>query len=156
VQQLERQIQHDKDAVRQDVFHELSSQYEPRIEAYEYERRRLRDDLQSANAQFEQERKDLLARIEQLERSIPEAQEAVRVQMVAELQADFEDQMDEINRAKLRNERRAQDAAEEAEATLRRSSKEIARLQEELKDAREAVFRAQRGGRVPAPVSPNS
>jgi class 3 adenylate cyclase len=156
VQQLERQLQQDKDAIRQDVFHELSSQYEPRIEAYEYERRRLREDLEAANAQFADERQRFNARIEQLERSIPEAQEAVRVQMIAELEADFESKMDEVNRAKLRNERRAQDAADEAEATLRRSSKEIARLQDELKEARDAVFRAQRGGRMPTPAPSNS
>ncbi len=70
--------------------------------------------------------------------------------MAAELQADFDSKMEEINRSRLRNDRRAQDAAEESEAALRRANKEISRLQDELKEAREVAFRAQRGIRPSA------
>ena len=99
------------------------------------------------NAQRADERQRLNARIDHLELAIPEAQEAVRTQMAAELQAEFDSKMEEINRSRLRNDRRAQDAAEEAEAALRRANKEISRLQDELKEAREVAFRAQRGVR---------
>jgi hypothetical protein len=92
----------------------------------------------------------LTTRIEILEKAIPDAQEAVRKQVTAEIQADFESRIEEVNRMKLRNERRAQDSAEEAEATVRRANKEIARLQDELKEAREIAFRAQRGARSTA------
>jgi class 3 adenylate cyclase len=141
VKQLERELQQSKDTVRQEVYQELRGQYEPRLESYDRERKRLKDDLEAANAQLAEERQRLNARIEHLEQSIPGAQEAARVQAVAELRADHESKMEEINRLRTRTERRAQDAAEESEAALRRANKEIARLQEELKEAKEAAFR---------------
>jgi class 3 adenylate cyclase len=145
VQQLERQVRHNRDEIRQEIYSEMRAQYEPKLEAYEHERKRLRDDLESATVQLAQERQRLTIRVEQLEQSIPDAQEAVRKQLAAELQADFDARVEEANRMRLRSERRAQDAAEEAEASMRRANKEIARLQEELKEAREVAFRAQRG-----------
>ena len=145
VQLLERQVQHNRDSIRQEVFQELRSQYEPKLDAYEHERKRLRDDVEAMNLQHADERQRLTARIEHLEQAIPEAQEAVRIQMEAELKADFQRQLDELNRLKARNERRAQDANEEAQAALRRAHKEVSRLQSELQEAREAVFRVQRG-----------
>ena len=48
-------------------------------EILEVERKRLREDLESLNAQLADERQRLNARIDHLEQSIPEAQEAVRV-----------------------------------------------------------------------------
>ena len=156
VQQLQRQVQQNRDEIRQNAFQELRGQYEPRLEAYEVERKRLREDLESLNAQLADERQRLNARIDHLELSIPEAQEAVRTQMAAELQADFDSKMEEINRSRLRNDRRAQDAAEESEAALRRANKEISRLQDELKEAREVAFRAQRGIRPTAPTATTS
>ena len=148
VQQLERQINNNRDGVRQEVFQELRSQYEPKIEAYEHERKRLRDDLEAAIAQLADERSRLLARIDHLEQSIPEGQEAVRAQVTAELRADFEQKLEEVKRVKTRSERRAQDVTEEVQSALRRATKEVVRLQAELKEAREFAFRERRGTRI--------
>ena len=156
VQQLQRQVQQNRDEIRQNAFQEVRGQYEPRLEAYEVERKRLREELESLNAQRADERQRLNARIDHLELAIPEAQEAVRTQMAAELQAEFDSKMEEINRSRLRNDRRAQDAAEEAEAALRRANKEISRLQDELKEAREVAFRAQRGVRPASTATTSS
>ena len=153
VQQLERQVRHNRDEIRQEVYQELRGQYEPRLEAYEHERKRLRDELESVTVQLTQDRQRLTTRLEHLEQALPDAQEAVRKQVTAELQADFEVRIEEANRMRLRSERRAQDAAEEAEAALRRANKEIVRLQEELKEAREIAFRAQRGIRSSTPTT---
>jgi class 3 adenylate cyclase len=150
IKKLERQVHQNTDAIRQEVFQELRSQYEPKLGAYESERRRLREDLESANAQLAEERQRLNDRVQHLEQLIPEAQEAVRAQVTAELEADFENKMEELSRIKSRNERRANEALEDAEVALRRANKEIARLQEELKEAREVAFRAQRGIRSSA------
>jgi class 3 adenylate cyclase len=144
VKQLEREGQLHKDSIRQEVFQELRGQYEPRLESYERERKRLKDDLEAVTAQLAEERQRLTARIEHLERSLPEAQEAARTQVIAELRADYEMKMEEINRLRARSERRSQDALEESEAALRRAKKEIARLQEELKEAKEMAFRARK------------
>jgi class 3 adenylate cyclase len=153
LQQVERQVRHNRDEIRQEIYSEMRAQYEPKLEAYEHERKRLRDDLESATVQLAQERQRLTTRIEQLEQSILDAQEAVRKQMAAELQADFDVRVEEANRMRIRSERRAQDSAEEAEASMRRANREIARLQEELKEAREIAFRAQRGIRSSTPTT---
>jgi hypothetical protein len=154
VNQLEREGQLHKDSIRQEVFQELRGQYEPRLESYERERRRLKEDLDAVTAQLAEERQRLTARIEHLERSLPEAQEAARTQVVAELRADYDMKMEEINRLRARSERRSQDALEESEAALRRAKKEIARLQEELREAKEIAFRA-RKVRSSSASSPN-
>lgn len=156
LQQLERQVHHNKDVIRQEVFQELRSQYEPKIEAYEHERKRLRDDLEAANAQLVGERQRLLARIDHLEQSIPEGQEAVRAQVTAELRADFDRKLEEVKRIKVRSERRDKEITEEVQAALRRATKEVVRLQSEVKEAREAAFRAQRGAKTPFAETTNS
>ena len=92
----------------------------------------------------------MTTRIEQLEEAIPQAQEAVRIQVTAELQGDFDNRVEELNRLKGRNERRSQDAIEELEASVRRAQKQIAQLEEQLKEAKEVAFRAQRGSRQPS------
>ena len=156
IKKLERQVHQNTDSIRQDVFQELRSQYEPKLGAYENERKRLREDLESAKAQLGEERQRLTDRIDHLEQLIPAAQEAVRAQVTAELEAEFENKMEELSRVRSRNERRANEALEDAEVALRRANKEIARLQEELKEAREVAFRAQRGIRSPSalPTTP--
>lgn len=144
LKQLERETQGGKDAIRQEVFQELRGQYEPRLESYERERKRLKEDLEAVTTQLADERQRLNDRIEHLEKSIPEAQEAARTQAVAELRADYEVKLEEVNRLRARSERRAQDELEESEAALRRSKKENTRLQEELREAKEMAFRARK------------
>jgi class 3 adenylate cyclase len=147
MQRMEREMQVGKDEIRNEVFQELRSQYEPKLAESERERKRLQDELETANAHLAEDRKRLSARIEQLEQAIPEAQEAVRTQVMAELKADFDSKVEEMNRLKTRNERRSQDAVEELEAAVRRSKKQVTQLEEQLKEAKEIAFRAQRGTR---------
>jgi hypothetical protein len=140
-------MQQGRDEIRNEVFQELRSQYEPKLAESERERKRLQDELETANAHLAEDRRRLAARIEQLEQAIPEAQEAVRIQVTAELKADFDSKIEEMNRLRARNERRSQDAVEELEAAVRRSKKQVAQLEDQLKEAKEIAFRAQRGTR---------
>jgi hypothetical protein len=150
LQRVEREAQQGRDEIRNEVFQEMRIQYEPKLAESERERKRLHDELQNATSQLEDDRKRLGARIEQLEQSIPLAQEAVRTQVLAELKADFDSKVEELNRLKARNERRTQDSVEELEASVRRAKKQIASLEEQLKEAKEIAFRAQRGTRPPS------
>jgi class 3 adenylate cyclase len=147
LERMERDAQRNKDEIRNEIFHEIRAQYQPKLSASEAECKRLQEELETANSYLEEDRKRLTERIEQLELAIPEAQDATRIQVKAELQADFDNKVEEINRTKGRNERRSQDALEELESSLRRARKEIASLEEQLKEAKEAAFRAQRGAR---------
>jgi predicted nuclease with TOPRIM domain len=88
----------------------------------------------------------LKSRIEQLEKAIPEAQEAARKQVSAELRTQFDAKIEESERLRSRLERKHQDATEEREAETRRLKKQIAALEEQLKEAREAAYKAQKVG----------
>src|SRR5437879_9426191 len=90
------------------------------------------------------EKERLTARITQLEHALPEAQEAVRKQVMAEFQSQYETKTEEANRLRSRLERRHQDAADEWEAERRRTKKQITALEEELKEAKESAYKAQK------------
>jgi class 3 adenylate cyclase len=144
VKALERDLEKSADGVRSEIFQELRAQYKPKLEELRAENQRLQREMETLQAEHSAERQTLNTRIVQLERAIPEAQEATRKQVTAELQADFDSRFEEVNRAKIRSERRFQDDSEEWESELRRARKQIADMEEQLKEARGAAFKAQR------------
>jgi class 3 adenylate cyclase len=146
VRKLEVEIDRAKNSMRNEIFHEMRSEYEPRLAEANRERSRLEQDLQNANSELASQRERLTARITQLERALPEAQEAVRKQVMAELQAQSDVKVDEAIRVRARLERKLQEAADEWELERRRLKKQITALEEDLKDARETAFRAQKAG----------
>lgn len=150
IKKLEMDMQRAQDSMRSEIFQEMRNQYEPKLADANRERNRLEQEIQSLNSQLADERQRLGGRVEQLEQAIPEAQEAVRKQVTAELQAQFDAKVEEANRLRSRMERKHQDAAEEWESERRRIKKQIASLEEHLKEAKEAAYKAQKaGGRVP-------
>jgi chromosome segregation ATPase len=95
-------------------------------------------------SQFAEERERLTSRIEKLEESVIAAQEAARTQAHAELASDYENKSEELNRIKARIERRFQESTEEWDSERRRLKKQISSLEEELKEAKDVAFKAQR------------
>lgn len=151
VKKLEMEIERAKDSMRTEIFQEMRSQYEPKLAEANRERSRLEQEIQSLTSELTSERDRLTARVAQLEQALPEAQEAVRKQVMAELQAQFDTKIEEASRLRSRLERKHQDAAEEWEAERRRTRKQIATLEEELKEAKETAYKAQKAaGRTPA------
>jgi class 3 adenylate cyclase len=146
IKKLEMELQRANDTLRSEVFQEMRAQYEPKLVAVNNERQRLEQEIQSLTNDLATERDRLNARIAQLENDMPEAQEVARRQALAELQSQFDAKLEEANRLRSRQERKQQDAAEEWEAELRRAKKQIASLEEQLKDAREAAYKAQKAG----------
>jgi class 3 adenylate cyclase len=150
LKRLELELQRTQDTLRTEVFQEMRAQYEPKLAEANSERSRLYLEIQSLSADLAAERERLTAQVEELERSIPEAQDAARRQTAAELQDRFDAKLEEANRLRSRLERKHQDAAEEWESERRRMRKQIAALEEQLKEAKEAAFKAQKAsGRVP-------
>jgi class 3 adenylate cyclase len=150
LRKLELELQRASDSMRSEIFQEMRNQYEPKLADAIRERNRLEQEIQALTGELAIERQRLNARIEQLEQAIPEAQESARKQVTAELQAQFEAKIDEANRLRSRQERKQQDAAEEWEAERRRIKKQIATLQEQLKEAKEIAYKATKGRPVPA------
>jgi hypothetical protein len=152
IKKLEMDLQLAQDGVRAELFQELQAQYEPKLAEASRERQRLELEAQAATSELSRERQRLNARIEQLERAIPEAQESARKQALAELQGEYDMRIEEANRARARLERKQQDLSEEFSAEQRRAKKQIASLQEQLKEAKDAVYNAQKGsGRGSSP-----
>jgi class 3 adenylate cyclase len=147
IKKLETELQRAQDAMRSEAFQEMRAQYEPKLAEASRQRQRLEQEILSLTNDLAAERDRLNARIAHLEKSVPEAQEAARKQALAELQSEFDAKMEEANRLRSRQERKQQDAAEEWEAELRRAKKQIASLEEQLKDAKEAAYKAQKSVR---------
>jgi class 3 adenylate cyclase len=146
IQKLQMDLQGAQDNMRSEIFQEIRSQYEPQLAEANRERNRLGQEIQSLTDQIALERERLNARITQLEAAIPEAQESARKQVTAELQAQFDIKLEEANRLRSRAERKHSGSAEEWESERRRMKKQIATLEEQLRDAKESAHKAQRAG----------
>jgi DNA repair exonuclease SbcCD ATPase subunit len=144
VERLEREIQQAGEVVRSEVYQELRSQYDSKVAEAVRGRQDAEDQLQSAKVQLTDENKALKNRVAELEQAIPAAQEAAQRQVQAELAVDYEARMQEANRLRTRADRKLQDALDEIESERRRTQKQIAKLEEQLKELRGAAFRAQR------------
>src|SRR5437870_1384525 len=144
IKKLEMELQRATDALRTEVFQEMRAQYEPRLQEANRDRQRLDLEIQSLTAELTTERTRLNSRIEHFEKALPEAQEAARKQALAEMQVQFDVKLEEANRLRSRLERKHQDVTEQAAAELRRARKQIASLEEQLKEAKEAAYKAQK------------
>ncbi|PYS15962.1 MAG: hypothetical protein DMG15_03825 [Acidobacteria bacterium] len=146
IKKLEMELQRSKDTVRAEIFQEMRAQYEPRIADLNRERQQLEQEIQSLTGELSSERRRLNSRVEDLEKAIPEAQQVARKQALAEAQSDLEMKLEEAARLRSRLERKHQDATEEWEAERRRLAKQVTALEDQLKEAREAAFKAQKSG----------
>jgi len=146
IKKLEMELQRAKDTVRAEIFQEMRAQYEPRIADLNRERQQLEQEIQSLTGELSSERRRLNTRVEDLEKAIPEAQQVARKQALAEAQSDLEMKLEEAARLRSRLERKHQDATEEWEAERRRLAKQVTALEDQLKEAREAAFKAQKSG----------
>jgi hypothetical protein len=140
----ERELQQSMEDIRSEVHLEVRAQYDPQVSTAKREIQRLSQELATAQEQIKEQGKRYTARIEALEKSIPAAQDSARKQAAAEMKVEVERQTEELNRIRARNERRFKDESEEWESERRRMRNQIAKLEDELRDAREFSIRSQR------------
>jgi class 3 adenylate cyclase len=138
----ERDLQHSIEDIRGQIMEELRGQFDPQLASATRESERLNHEVAMLSGQLTEERQRSAARISSLEKAVLSAKEAVRKQVTAEVQSDFEARLSEVNRVKTRNDRRYQDESEEWEEERRRTRKQIAKLEEELKGVREAAHKS--------------
>jgi class 3 adenylate cyclase len=138
----ERDLQHSIEDIRGQIMDELRGQFDPQLDSATREIERLNHEGAMLSGQLTEERQRSAARITSLEKAVLAAKEAVRKQVTAEVQSDFERRLAEVNRVKTRNDRRYQDESEEWEEERRRTRRQIAKLEEELKEVREAAFKS--------------
>ncbi len=142
IRKLETDLQRSTDVVRAEIFQELHAQYEPQIAEVNRDRQRLEQEIQSLTSELASERQRLNFRVAQLEQAIPEAQEAGRKQAAAEVRNHLEEKLEEAVRLNVRLERKHQDALEDLEREGRRARKQIAALEEKLKEAKQTAFKS--------------
>jgi hypothetical protein len=144
INKLEMELQREADTIRSEIFQEMRTQYEPKLEDAKNERQRLELEFQSISGELANDRRRLNARVQQLEQAIPEAQEAARKQAAAEIQSQFDIYAEEATRLRLRAERKQQEMIDEWESERRSGQKQIAVLEEQLKQAKAAAFKPQK------------
>ena len=88
----ERDLQHSIEDIRGEIMEELRGQYDPQLASATRERERLNHDVSMLTAQLTEERQRNSIRINLLEKAIPAAKEAVKRQVAAGLQAEFDGQ----------------------------------------------------------------
>jgi class 3 adenylate cyclase len=140
-----RRLEMDLQLSQEAGHHEqLRAEYEGKLAESNRERQRLEEEILVLTSDLALERERLNAQIKSLEESIPEAQEAARKQAVAELQGQFDLRLEEVNRVRSRTERKHQVAVEELQDELRETKKQIAALEQQLKEARGTPSRTQK------------
>ena len=144
IKKLEMDLQRTQISMRGEIFQEMRAQFESKLAEANLERDRLEQEVQFVTGELASERQRLNARIKTLEEALGEAQEATRKQVIADLHGQFDAKLQEANRLRARVERKHHDLLEEWEGERRRMKKQIATLEEKLKEAREAAFKAQR------------
>jgi class 3 adenylate cyclase len=146
IKKLEIELDRTRASTRSEIFQEMRSEYEPKLAEASRERQRIEEDLRATRTELASEKERLRVRISHLEQALPEAQEAARKQVMAELQIQSDLKMEEANRQRARLDRRFQEANDEWEAERRRLNKQILALEDDLKEAKDSVIQAQRAG----------
>src|SRR5262245_16554148 len=144
IKKLEMDLQRTQTSMRSEVFQEMRAQFESKLAEANLERDRLEQEVKFVTSELANERQRLNARIKILEEALPEAQEAARKQALAELQSQSDSKIQEANRLRARVERKHHDLLEEWDGERRRTKKQLGKLEEQLKEAREAAFMAQK------------
>jgi class 3 adenylate cyclase len=147
VTRLQKELQRTQETLRAEAMAELRGQYELKIAEANREREALDREVQSLRPQLEEERRRFNTRLAELERTIPQAQEVTRKQVNAELQEKLETEVEEANRLRVRAERKLHDLTEELESERLRSRRIMTQLEQQLKEAKEIAFKAQRQAR---------
>jgi hypothetical protein len=130
--------------MRSEILQELQAQFEPKFAEVIHDRQRLTFEVQIVSAELHDERERLSARVAELERAVIEAEAATRAQSTAEIRSQFEPKLDEAKRLRTRAERKLQDTSEELEDERRCAKRQIAQLEEQVNEAKEAAFKATR------------
>jgi class 3 adenylate cyclase len=144
IKKLQLDLQRAQNATRSEIFNEIRAQYESKLAEAVLERDRLEQEVQFMTSELASDRLRLNGRIKALEDELPEAQEAARRQVMAELQSQFDSKIEDANRLRARLERKHHDMIEEWEGERRRTKRHISVLEEKVKEAKEAAFRAQK------------
>ena len=144
VQRLGAELQLTRDAMNSEGVHDVRAEYEVKLTGANRERYRLEQEIQFLNGELATERQRLNARIEALEAALPQAQEVSRKQTLAELQNQLDAKIEEANRVRSRMERNYKEASGHWEDERRRAQKQLQTLEEELREAREAAYKAQK------------
>ncbi len=141
MQQMERMAQRAEANLRTEVYDDLRHTYDQKMEQAKLARSQLGQEVRTLTEELNAEKQAASSRIQQLEEAVPAAEEAARVQAIAEARSEFQAKSDEAVRVASRLERQSREHAEEWHLERARLEKQIAELESHVKQAREMAFK---------------
>ena len=141
IQLMEKEAQRVEADLRTEVYNELRHTYDQKMEQATRTRSQLEQEVRTLTEELTGEKQAAASRIQQLEEAIPAAQEAAKVQAVAEARAAFEAKLEEADRLASRLERQNRETVEEWNLERTRLEKQVKELESNVRQAREAAFK---------------
>jgi class 3 adenylate cyclase len=142
IKRLENDASRSREAVRTAIFEEIQSQFESKLTQAHHERQRLAHEAQLLTLELADVRQRSTEHVAELEKAVAEGEKAARTQTIAEFSNRFQVKLDEANLLKSRAERKLQDVSEELDVERRRAKRQIAQLEDQLREAKEAAYKA--------------
>ncbi len=141
IQQMEKDAQRLEADLRTEVYNDLRHTYDQKMEQATRTRSHLEQEVRTLTEELAGEKRAAASRIQHLEEAIPAAEEAAKVQAIAEARADTEAKLEETDRVASRLERQHREAVEEWNLERARLEKQVKELESHVKQAREAAFK---------------
>jgi class 3 adenylate cyclase len=138
---LEKEVLRTREAARQEASDELRVRYDQKAEQADRLRVQIEHEISNLRGELSAEKKSSASRVQQLEESITDSEEAARSQASTEVRSELESRLDESDRNRLRLERRYQDSQEEWELDRSRLEKQIKELESHVQQARDMAFK---------------
>lgn len=141
VEQLEAEAQNLEEATRRELSRDLRRRFEERSEQASRIQGQLEHEVETLRSELAAQKASITTRLGELEASIPEAQEAARTQAIVELEGEFQEKLDEAERARAAMERRLRDDSEEWDFERSKLMGRLDDMEMRLEEARDMAFR---------------
>jgi class 3 adenylate cyclase len=141
VGQLETEAKDLEETVRRELSRDLRRRFDERSEQAARVQGQLEHEVETLRSELAAQKESFATRISELEASIPRAQDAARAQAIAELEAEFQEKVDEAERARAALERRLRDDSEEWDFERSKLMGRLDDMEMRLEEARDMAFR---------------
>lgn len=141
VGQLEAEAQDLAETTRREISRDLRRRFEERSEQAARVQGQLEHEVETLRRELAAQKESWTTRLSQLEASIPEAQEAARTQAIVEVEGEYQEKLDEAERARAAMERRLRDDSEEWDFERSKLMGRLDDMEMRLEEARDLAFR---------------
>ncbi len=141
IQLMEKETERAEADLRAEVSNQFRHTFDQKMEQATHTRTQLEQELRTLTEELAGEKQAAASRIQHLEEAIPVAEEAAKVQAIAEARADFEAKLEEADRVASRLQRQNRETVEEWNLERAQLEKQVKELESNVKQAREMAFK---------------